>query len=389
MAVRIGDTLGRIGDMGDYPLVKSEDASYSNADKTSVDNVKDALDELYDVNKKEHLKEFIQNGFLLLNSVAQLNDVNGIKIENNEIAKYIGFVPSGEDVYDENGKIVDDTIEWENGKDFNPDKITLHRGEEYRINYYYINDTQRIIIRPADNNNIVSVQSDWNETDVNSLAYIKNKPTMQASNDGEKHIRIIDNNNIILSNFSDGEYAYSIDLPIDTIFFYNGDKNFIYTSGGAISIILFNGCFYRTKQLDDRDENNKRIMSAIPINVEYQTYGYNKFYKKTISTNEIDIDDYYMYDTLKITYNGTETEVNLKINYPYYSNGYWGKNIKLFFSNYLNEKITLKLINDDDKVYKVGDISTFDIWAKGFMFFDIYIYDDYILVKPENNIFIV
>lgn len=47
MAVEIADTLDRVGGNGSYPLVKSEDASYSNEEKTNATNVKDALDELY------------------------------------------------------------------------------------------------------------------------------------------------------------------------------------------------------------------------------------------------------------------------------------------------------------------------------------------------------
>lgn len=80
MAVRIGDTLGRIGDIGDYPLVKSEDASYSNADKTSVVNVKDALDELY--NKESNVQ------------LVQGKDTTGIVKNGSDVEESKGYTPS-------------------------------------------------------------------------------------------------------------------------------------------------------------------------------------------------------------------------------------------------------------------------------------------------------
>ena len=80
MAVRIGDTLGRIGDIGDYPLVKSEDASYSNADKTSVVNVKDALDELY--NKESDVQ------------LVQGKDTTGIVKNGSDVEESKGYTPS-------------------------------------------------------------------------------------------------------------------------------------------------------------------------------------------------------------------------------------------------------------------------------------------------------
>lgn len=80
MAVRIGDTLGRIGDIGDYPLVKSEDASYSNAYKTSVDNVKDALDELYN---KESVVQLVQG-----------KDTTGIIKNGSDVEISKGYTPS-------------------------------------------------------------------------------------------------------------------------------------------------------------------------------------------------------------------------------------------------------------------------------------------------------
>ena len=233
------------------------------------------------------------------------------------------------------------------------------------------------------------------QTDTNGNAYVNVPWTSVEEFDDSKYIPILTSEDLTLLDFDEngnGEYTYSIKLPKNRIFFYDGDKAIIYSKYSPLSILtqLYKGNFYITRTSDyyAYDENGNRhvLVYAEPINLNYQTDGYNKLSYQTLSGSSSNYQIDYSKDTIIINYAGDNKNPVLKINYLN-DDIHIGKNIKVFYFNMITENITLILKSDNSTGYVVSNETTeYTIKPNEFIFLDLYIIENKILVVPSFNI---
>ena len=145
--------------------VLSKNVSYKDKDLESViDDLYDKLDNIEEDTEISDEYDFNSLGFTMIENSQVLADTEGNKIPDGEYAKYIGEI-------DSEGNIIDYNIVWTNIDGDFPKSVHLQIGKIYLIRYINIDNFNNLVLIPLE-----IQQVDWNETDVNSKNFIKNKP---------------------------------------------------------------------------------------------------------------------------------------------------------------------------------------------------------------------
>lgn len=145
--------------------VLSKNVSYKDKNLESViDDLYDKLDNIEEDTEISDEYDFNSLGFTMIENSQVLADTEGNKIPDGEYAKYIGEI-------DSEGNIIDYNIAWTNIDGDFPKSVHLQIGKIYLIRYINIDNFNNLVLIPLE-----IQQVDWNETDVNSKNFIKNKP---------------------------------------------------------------------------------------------------------------------------------------------------------------------------------------------------------------------
>lgn len=194
---------------------------------------------------------------------------------------------------------------------------------------------------------------------------------------------------------SEGEWGtstQSINFPKNKIIFYNGTHIVdFYTNSDTVLGTLLPGNFYITKASDYKAYNYndelKTVVWGECINLEYQTYGYDKLSRKYSISTEID----YTKDVIEIHNNNSEENIELPFNYPT-DEMLKGKHIKIFYFNDSDVDKKLSITSTDGKCYIVEDSSitsniTYNIESGGkCIIIDVYILDENLIINVIKNI---
>ena len=143
----------------------SNDVLYKNSTvKNTLDNLYYLINNLEDPKPITVKHDFNSLGFVMIESGQVLLNTNNNKIPDGEYAKYIGD-------RDEEGNIIN-YGEWTNIDGDFPKSVPLEIEKIYLIKYINIDDFNNLVLIPV---NIT--QADWDETNIYSKSFIKNKPT--------------------------------------------------------------------------------------------------------------------------------------------------------------------------------------------------------------------